>query len=53
MGENICKQLSIFSRAYWHLYFFFGEMSIQLCPVFDWVLFVVVELYKLFVCFEN
>ena len=34
-----------------HLYFFFGEMSIQVfCPFFDWVVWVffVIELYELF-----
>ena len=43
--------LSIFSFAYWPLYIFFGEMSIQVfCPFFHCVVgFFAVELYKLLV----
>ena len=37
-----------------HLYVFFGEMFIQLCPFFDWVFFFFyIELYELFVYFGN
>ena len=37
-----------------HLYVFFGQMSVWVCPFFDWVVgFFVIELCELFVYFAN
>ena len=53
----ICISLIISDVEYFfmgHLYVFFGELSIKVfCPFLDWVVFFVVGLYELFVCFGD